>query len=150
MDDNDFIGRDRPRFSNPYGVLSWIYERFTTCCAKNVWTICDLLRSTRCRRKPRLCRPGKQDRLRVRDEPNGAISFAEREVVAIGRRDLRSSVAAFGPPLQSFSDHGAKDFPPVRSAAVFEKENALPRSELHSSVHNGHRLASARQDHSDV
>ena len=57
MDDNDFIGRDRPRFSNPNGVLGWIHEGLTTCCAKNVWTICNLFRSSRCRRKPRLADP---------------------------------------------------------------------------------------------
>ena len=33
---------------------------------------------------------------------------------------------------------------------MFEKENALPRSELHFSVDNRHCLAGARQDHADV
>jgi hypothetical protein len=38
----------------------------------------------------------------------------------------------------------------MRRAAMFEKENALPRSELHFSVHNWHGLAGVRQDHADV
>ena len=53
-------------------------------------------------------------------------------------------------PLQSFADRGDKHFSPMRCAAVFEEENTLPRSELHFSVHNRHRLAGARQDHADV
>ena len=37
---------------------------------------------------PRLCRSGKQNRIRVRNEPNGTIGSAEREIAAIGGRDL--------------------------------------------------------------
>ena len=33
---------------------------------------------------------------------------------------------------------------------MFEQENALPRSELHSSLHNRNRLATACQHHADV
>src|SRR6266403_1188264 len=53
-------------------------------------------------------------------------------------------------PLQSCADRRDKHFSPMRCAAVFEEENTLPRSELHFSVHNRHRLAGARQDHADV
>ena len=52
--------------------------------------------------------------------------------------------------LQSFADCGDEDSSPMRRAAMFEKENALPRSELHFSVHNWHGLAGVRQDHADV
>jgi len=38
----------------------------------------------------------------------------------------------------------------MRRAAMFEKENALPRSELHFSVRNWHGLAGARQNHADM
>ena len=37
---------------------------------------------------PRLCRSGKQNRVRLRNEPNGTIGSAEREIAAIGGRDL--------------------------------------------------------------
>jgi len=33
---------------------------------------------------------------------------------------------------------------------MFEEEDALPRSELHFSVHNWHGLARVRQNHADV
>ena len=55
-----------------------------------------------------------------------------------------------GPPLQSFADRGEEDPSPMRCSAMFEKENALPRSELNFSLHNRNRLAVACQDHSDV
>ena len=38
----------------------------------------------------------------------------------------------------------------MRCAAMFEKENTLPRSELHFSVDNRHGFARARQRHADV
>jgi len=38
----------------------------------------------------------------------------------------------------------------MRRAPVFEKENALPCSELHFSVYNWHRLTCVGQDHADV
>jgi hypothetical protein len=38
----------------------------------------------------------------------------------------------------------------MRCAAVFEEENALPRSELYFCVHNRQGLAGARKDHADV
>ena len=53
-------------------------------------------------------------------------------------------------PQESFADRGDKDFSPIGCAAVFKKENALPRSELHFSVHNRYGLAGARQNHADV
>ena len=33
---------------------------------------------------------------------------------------------------------------------MFEQKNALPGSELHFSIDNGHRLAGARQDHANM
>jgi len=33
---------------------------------------------------------------------------------------------------------------------MFKKENTLPRSELHFSVHNRHGLAGARKHHPDM
>ena len=54
----------------------------------DVRTIRNILRTSRCGRHPRLCRSGKQNRIRVRNEPNGTIGSAEREITAIGRRDL--------------------------------------------------------------
>lgn len=53
-------------------------------------------------------------------------------------------------PLQSFANRGDKDFSPMWCAAVFEKENALPCSELHFSVHNRHGLARAGENHADM
>ncbi len=38
----------------------------------------------------------------------------------------------------------------MRGSPVFKEENALPRSKLHFSIDNRHRLAGARQDHADV
>ena len=38
----------------------------------------------------------------------------------------------------------------MRCASMLKKENALPRSELHFSVHNRHGLAGARKDHADM
>ena len=87
-DDNDIIRRHRPCFSNPDGILGRVYERLTRCSAQDVRTIRNILRTSRCGRQPRLCRSGKQNRIRLRDEPNGTIGSAEREIAAIGGRDL--------------------------------------------------------------
>jgi CubicO group peptidase (beta-lactamase class C family) len=57
-------------------VFGRIHEGFTKCCAKNVRNACNILWTSRRRRQPRRCRSGKQNRLRVRHEPNGAIAFA--------------------------------------------------------------------------
>ena len=38
----------------------------------------------------------------------------------------------------------------MRRAPVFEEENALPGSQLHSSIDNGHCFTGARQNHADV
>jgi hypothetical protein len=53
-------------------------------------------------------------------------------------------------PLQSFADRGDKDFSPMRCAAMLKKENTLPRSELHFSVHNRDGLAGARKHRPDM
>ena len=53
-------------------------------------------------------------------------------------------------PLQSFANNGDENLSPMRRAAMFEKENALPRPELHLSISDGHGLARARQNHADV
>ena len=86
--DNDIIRRRRPCFSNPDGILGRVYERLTRCNAQDVRTILEILRTSRCGRRPRLCRSGKQNRIRVRDEPDGTIGSAKREIAAIGGRDL--------------------------------------------------------------
>ena len=88
MDDNYIIRRHRPCFSNSDGILGRVYEGLTRCGTHDVRTIRDILRTSRCRRLPRLCRSGKQNRIRVRNEPNGTIGSAEREITAIGGRDL--------------------------------------------------------------
>ena len=86
--DNDIIRQRRPCFPNPDGILGRVHERLTRSSAQDVRTIRDILRTSRCRRRPRLCRSGKQNRIRVRNEPNGTIGSAEREIIAIGRCDL--------------------------------------------------------------
>src|SRR5437879_6376243 len=53
-------------------------------------------------------------------------------------------------PLQLFAHNCNKYFPPMRGSPVFKEENALPRSKLHFSIDNRHRLAGPRQDHADV
>jgi CubicO group peptidase (beta-lactamase class C family) len=88
MDDNHIIRRHRPCFSNPDGILGRVYERLTRCSTHDVRTTRDILRTSRCGRQPRLCRSGKQNRVRLRNEPNGTIGSAEREIAAIGGRDL--------------------------------------------------------------
>jgi len=94
LDDERFIGRHRPRFSNSDGILSRVYERLTRCSAHDVRTISSIVWASRRRRYPCLCRPEKQNRFRVRNEPNGTISSAQREIIATGGRGLRPSVAA--------------------------------------------------------
>ena len=54
------------------------------------------------------------------------------------------------PQRWSLADNGDANFPPVRCTAMFEQENALPRSELHFSVDNWDCFARARQDHTNV
>ena len=49
-----------------------------------------------------------------------------------------------------FANDGDEDFSSVGCATMFEQENALPGSELHFSIENGHRLAGACQDHANV
>jgi len=53
-------------------------------------------------------------------------------------------------PQQLFAHDCEENSSSVRSAAMFEQENALPRSELHSPIDNRHGLAGARQHHADV
>ena len=92
---NDIIRGRRSCFPNRDGILGRVYERPTRSSAKDVRTIRDIVRTSRCGRRPRFCRSGKQNRIRVRNEPNGTIGSTEREITAIGGRGLRPSVAAF-------------------------------------------------------
>jgi len=49
-----------------------------------------------------------------------------------------------------FSDYSHENFSPVGCTTMFEQKNALPGSELHFAIDNGHRLAGACQDHANV
>ena len=53
-------------------------------------------------------------------------------------------------PGEAFADQRDENLSPMRCTAVLKKENALPRSELHFSLSNGHGFAGARQRHSDM
>jgi len=77
IDDNGFIGRHGPRFPNPNRILGRVYERLARFCAQNVRTLGNILWTSRCGWQSRLCRSGKPNRIRIRDEPNGAIGFSE-------------------------------------------------------------------------
>ena len=64
--------------------------------------------------------------------------------------ERRIEKGAHGPLLQLFANGGDEHSSPVRRAAMFKKEDALPRAQLHFALHNRHRLAGASQHHSDV
>ena len=49
-----------------------------------------------------------------------------------------------------FANDGDEDSSPVGCATMFEKENALPGSELHFAINNWHGFAGPRQDHADM
>jgi CubicO group peptidase (beta-lactamase class C family) len=87
-DDNDIIGWQGPCFSNPNRILRRVYERLTRCSAQAVRTIRNIFRTSRCWRQPCLCRSGKQNGIRVHDEPNGTIGSAEGEIATIGGRNF--------------------------------------------------------------
>src|SRR6266481_2480802 len=55
-----------------------------------------------------------------------------------------------GSATRSFADHGDENVPPVRGAAMFEQENALPCAELHFSIDYRHGFTGARQYHADM
>src|SRR5438876_3707978 len=78
-----------PRPSNANSVFRRLYERFAKRSAKNVRLIAKRLRASRRRREPCLYRPRKQNRVCLRDEPNGAIAAAHRKSVAAGGHHLR-------------------------------------------------------------
>src|SRR5213592_4311953 len=88
MDDHDDRRRHGQRFPDSDSFFGRIHEGFTTYSEKNVWPITNFLWTSRCRRQPRFCRSGKPNRIRVRDESNGAIAFAECEIITARRGDL--------------------------------------------------------------
>jgi len=88
----------------------------------------------------------------------GTPGIAQREIAALGGRDLHvgsDSITRFvsacpAVALYLFADDCDQYFFAVRCAAMFEQKNALPGSELHFSIANGHRLVCACQDHANV
>ena len=52
------------------------------------------------------------------------VTFGQNHLVDRCVYDLRHSGQR--PPLESFADRGDEDFSPMRCAAMFKKENALP------------------------
>ena len=60
----------------------------------------------------------------------------------VWRRLLRTTSVSY----TSFTNRRDEDFPPVRGPAMFKEENALPRSELHSSIHKREIAAIGRRD----
>ncbi len=76
LDDNHIIRWRRPCFPNPDCILGRVHERLTRRSAQDVRTIRNILRTSRCGRQSRLCRSGKQNRIRLRDESNGTIGSA--------------------------------------------------------------------------
>ncbi|PYK09448.1 MAG: hypothetical protein DME61_06615 [Verrucomicrobia bacterium] len=82
------------------------------------------------RRQPRLCRSGKQNCIRLRDESNGAIASAERKIAAARRCDLW--VGAIDPFDYA---QGRLSIAPAgcgaREATIFSKRGS-PRKESHS------------------
>ena len=75
-------------FQIPTAFSAGFMKDSRDAATQDVRTIRNILRTSRCGRHPRFCRSGKQNRIRVRNEPNGTIGSAEREITAIGRRDL--------------------------------------------------------------
>ena len=71
-------------FQIPNRVLGRFHERLATGEAARFRKIDSVIRPSGRGRQPRLCRSGEQYQLCLRDESNGAIASAEREIVATG------------------------------------------------------------------
>ena len=150
-------GMDRV-FQIPTAFSAGFMKDPRNAAAKNVRYVTERIRTSGRGGRQRLCRSRKQDLVRLRHESNGTAGIAERKIAALGGCDLRvrtDSVTRFvsarpAVALYLFADDCDQYFSPVRCAAMFEEKNALPGSELHFSIDNGHRLAGARQDHANV
>ena len=111
MDDHDACRRRGPRFSDTDSIFNWIHERFCKSTRsgglqsaafrrgadwrppflghpKNTWPFGSFLWTSRRRGQLCFCRSEKPNRVRLCDESNGAIAFAECEIITARRGDL--------------------------------------------------------------